>query len=274
MARCRHAGRTGDVTRSSGSGPGPLSRRPVRAVRRRGRPSPGRSCHRMPRRQQPRRAAGLAAGLLGALVGRLVRCLVDRLVTVVGALSARRQDPEGRGGALELVGVLALGRDLGPVGGALHAGLDRRPGEHRALDVRHLERQLEGVALPVGQRGVGGVDDRGDALGDLVAVAVGDRLVELLDGRLDLVVGVAGRGHREHRLGDLDLDHGGGRGLAAVRDAEGRDRVGAGRGVGDGRADVGAGRGDEREGDGRGGDRKGAEAREDAAGRGCGHEFS
>ena len=86
-----------------------------------------------------------------------------------------------------------------------------------------------------------------------------------------LVVGVAGRGHREHRLGHLDLDLRGGRLLAAVRDAEGGDRVGPGRGVGDGRPDVGARGGDEREGDGRSGGREHAEAREGTGGRLDGH---
>ena len=70
---------------------------------------------------------------------------------------------------------------------------------------------------PSGSGVLGGVDDRRGALGHLVAVGVGHRLVELLDRLLDVVEGVAARGHREHRLRDLDLDLRGGRALAAVR---------------------------------------------------------
>ena len=72
---------------------------------------------------------------------------------------------------------------------------------------------------PVGQRRLRGVHHAGDPLGHLVAVGVGHRLGELLDLLGHVVVRVAGRGHREDVLRDLDRDLGGRRALTAVRDA-------------------------------------------------------
>ena len=49
-----------------------------------------------------------------------------------------------------------------------------------ALEVGQPQRELEDVAVALGERGVGPVGHGGDAFGDLTAVAVGDRRVELL----------------------------------------------------------------------------------------------
>ena len=173
---------------------------------------------------------GLGRGLLG---GGLVRA--------VAVLRGGLGHLERGGRVLQLLGVLALGGHLDPAGPALLAGLDGREGERLAGGVGHLEGQLEGVALALGQRVVGGVDDARGALGDLVAVGVGDRLVELLDVRLEVVVRVAGRRDREHRLRHLDLDLRGRRAVAAVRDAHREHGERPGGGLRRGAGDVGAG---------------------------------
>ena len=94
--------------------------------------------------------------------------------------------------------------DLGPRGLTLLAGLDRGEGERRPGGVLgNLQGDLEAVALAVGERGLGGVDDLVDLLGDLVAVLGGDRGVELGGDLLDVVERVAGRGGLDDVSGSL-----------------------------------------------------------------------
>ena len=164
---------------------------------------------------------GLAVGVTDSIVSGML------MATVVVLAGRRRQRHRGH--------LLA-----DPVRLADLAGLQGRELENVALLADEGQRELEGVALVGCERGGRGVDDLAGALRDLVAVLLGDGLVERLGDATDGPARIDRGRDRLDRVGDADRDRGGRRSVAAVADREGQHRVGAGGGRAGADADVGA----------------------------------
>ena len=190
---------------------------------------------------------------------RAPRCslsLGSRLVVVAAAVSAARPsvlagggDGDGRGrGSRASSDWPSAATSVQPVSPSSQVWITGKTRVSPSASSGSCRESSKASRKPSG-RLVGRVGDGADPLGELVAMGVGDRRVELHRLLGDVVVLVEGGRHGDDALGHLDADPGRGRAVAAVADAEREHDVGTGRGVGRGDGHVRGGGGGEAEGE-------------------------